>query len=124
MKKNKVTFWIATGIVSAIMLFSAIGYFTDPEMQEAFTQLGFPDYFRVELGIAKILGAIALLIPGLSYRLKLFTYFGLGIVAFSAIIAHIASNDPISMTMVAAVIFIALIVSYIYYHKLNPAVKA
>ncbi|SRR5690554_2763328 len=124
MKTNRITFWISTGIVSAIMLFSAIGYFTDPEMQEAFKDLGFPVYFRVELGIAKILGAIALLIPRLSYKLKLFAYFGLGIVSFSAIIAHIASNDPISMTILAAVIFIALIVSYIYYHKINPAVKA
>lgn len=124
MKTNKIIFWISTGIVSAIMLFSAIGYFTDPEMQEAFTDLGFPDYFRIELGIAKILGAIALLIPRLSYKLKLFAYFGLGTVSFSAIVAHIASNDPISMTMVAVVIFIALIVSYIYYHKLNPTLKA
>lgn len=124
MKTNKIIFWISTTIVSAIMLFSAIGYFTDPEMQEAIRDLGFPDYFRIELGIAKILGAIALLIPRLSYKLKLFAYFGLGIVSFSAIIAHIASNDPISMTMVAVVIFIALIVSYIYYHKLNPTLKA
>src|SRR5690625_477765 len=106
------------------MLYNYIDNLIKTKKKKAITQLGFPEYFRVELGIAKILGAIALLIPGLSYRLKLFTYFGLGIVAFSAIIAHIASNDPISMTMVAAVIFIALIVSYIYYHKLNPAVKA
>lgn len=124
MKTNRITFWIATIIVSAIMLFSGIGYFLDAEMQEAFRDLGFPDYFRVELGIAKILGAIALLIPRLSYRLKLFTYFGLGIVSFSAIIAHIASNDPISMTIMAAVIFLALIVSYIYYHKIYPAMNA
>lgn len=93
------------------MLFSAIGYFTDPEMQEAFRQLGFPDYFRIEVGIAKKLGAIALLLPRLPYRLKLFAYFGLGIVSFSAIIAHIASNDPIFMTMVAVVIFLVLLIS-------------
>jgi DoxX-like family len=30
---------------------------------EAFTQLGFPDYFRVELAWAKLLGVVLLLAP-------------------------------------------------------------
>ena len=29
MKKNKIIYWIATGIVGAMMLFSAFGYLTN-----------------------------------------------------------------------------------------------
>ena len=56
MKKLKITYWITTVLFSVMMLFSATMYFTSPEMAQTFEHLGFPDYFRVELGIAKIIG--------------------------------------------------------------------
>lgn len=119
MKKNKIIFWVSSILVAFIMLFSGIGYFTDAEMQVAFAQLGFPNYFRVELGIAKILGAIGLLLPMVPYRMKLFVFFGLGVTLFSAAIAHMASGDPISMTLLPVVMLGLLMVSYVYYHRIN-----
>lgn len=61
-------------------------------MAEAFTRLGFPDYFRVELAFAKLLGVVLLLAP-VPARLKEWVYAGFAIDLGSAIIAHLALGD-------------------------------
>ena len=58
-------------------------------MAEAFTHLGFPDYFRVELAWAKLLGVVLLLAP-VPARLKEWAYAGFAITLGSALIAHFA----------------------------------
>ena len=63
MNKNKIIYWTSTAIVGAMMLMSGIMYFTSAEAIEGFKHTGFPDYFRKELGIAKLLGAVVLLLP-------------------------------------------------------------
>ena len=87
MKKLKITYWITTVLFSVMMLFSATMYFTSPEMAQTFEHLGFPDYFRVELGIAKIIGVLLLLAP-FSGRLKEWIYAGFTINMISGSIAH------------------------------------
>ncbi|TGN11195.1 DoxX family protein [Leptospira ilyithenensis] len=77
------------------MLFSASGYFANPQVAKGFKHLGFPDYFRVELAIAKIFGAIVLVIPQISGRIKEWAYAGPGITFISAANAHFQSSDPI-----------------------------
>jgi DoxX-like family len=119
MKKEKIIFWVSTGIIAAMMLFSGFNYFTNADMKAAFTHLGFPDYFRVELGTAKILGALALVIPMIPYTIKQFAYFGFGLIFVSAAYAHISSGDPVS-NAVAPIVFLGILsVSYIYASKLN-----
>ncbi len=118
MKKNTIIYWAATGIVCALMLFSAFGYFTSDKMKEAFVHLGFPSYFRVELGVAKILGVVALLLPMVSAKFKEFAYFGFAIVFISAFIAHLSSGDAIVDATMPLVFFVFLCVSYYYSNKL------
>jgi hypothetical protein len=45
------------------MGFTAYAQLRLPQVAEAFTHLGFPDYFRVELSWAKLLGVLLLLAP-------------------------------------------------------------
>jgi hypothetical protein len=45
-------------------------------MKGAFTHLGYPGYFRIELTVAKALGVLALLLPGVPRKAKEFAYFG------------------------------------------------
>ncbi len=45
MKKDKIIFWTTTGLVSAMMLFSAYSYLTNETMKNGFVHLGFPGYF-------------------------------------------------------------------------------
>jgi len=58
MKRNKIIYWISTGFFCAFLLLTSISYFTDPKFVDIYKHLGFPQYFRVELGIAKILGVL------------------------------------------------------------------
>jgi DoxX-like family len=58
------------------MLVSAMEFGLDPAMKGAFAHLGLPDWFRIELTVAKILGALALLIPGVPTGSKAFAYAG------------------------------------------------
>ena len=99
------------------MLFSAINYFANEDMKAIFTHLGFPSYFRVELGVAKILGVITLLLPMLPKKLKEAAYVGFAINIISATIAHIASGDGASTALLPSVAFVILSVSYIYFQK-------
>jgi hypothetical protein len=62
-------------------------------MKDAFAHLGLPNWFRIELTVAKILGALALLIPTIPNRIKEFAYCGFAITLISAIIAHSSSGD-------------------------------
>ena len=122
MKTNKIIYWVSTGIISAMMLFSAFGYFTSPEMKAAFVHLGFPDYFRIELGIAKILGAVVLLLPMIPAKIKDFAYFGFALVFLSASVAHAAVGDPASGIITPLVILGILGVSYFYNMKIKELV--
>jgi|SRR6218665_560910 len=118
MNTNKIIYWATTGIISAMMLFSAFGYFTSPDMKAAFVHLGFPDYFRVELGILKILGALVLLLPMVSDKIKSLAYFGFALTFISAFIAHTVSGDPISVAIMPIIFLSILAVSHYYHDKI------
>jgi len=116
MKKNKILYGIAKGLISLFMLFSA--YFSFFHAAD-FAALGFPNYFRIELSILKVIGAIVLLIPNIPARIKEWIYAGFGITMFSALVAHIASGDPVSKIIfvsVDATLFV-LAVAYVYRYE-------
>jgi hypothetical protein len=117
MKKDKIIFWTTTGIVSVMMLFAAFSYLTNEEIKVSFVRLGFPSYFRIELAVAKAMGAIALLLPVIPFRLKEFAYFGFAITFISAFIAHLSSGDPMQAAVAPLVFLGILVVSYIYLQK-------
>jgi len=117
MKKDKLIYWITTGIVSIMMLYAAFNYFTNEEIKGAFVHLGFPSYFRIELAVVKVLGAITLLLPVIHNRLKEFAYFGFAITFISAFIAHLSSGDPVSVAFAPLAFLGILVVSYIYLLK-------
>ncbi len=117
MKKVKIIYWITTGLVAAMMIFSAFSYFTNPEAKAGFEKMGFPDFFRIELGIGKLLGAIVLLVPALPQLIKQAAYVGFAIVFISAFVAHTALGDPISAAIMPLVFLAILLVSFRYQQK-------
>lgn len=119
MKTIRITYWTTTILISAMMLSSGIMYFTAAQVKEGFIHLGYPDYFRVELGIAKLLGVAALLLPAARGRIKEWAYFGFFITFVSALIAHISSGDPASKWAGVFVAMALLISSYLSYQKLE-----
>ncbi|RZK87065.1 MAG: DoxX family protein, partial [Hymenobacter sp.] len=90
--QTTVAYWVATGLIALFMTKSALAYLTQEAVQLECRRLGFPDYFRVELALAKLLGALALLLP-VGPRPKEWAYAGFVILLFSAIVAHPASGE-------------------------------
>jgi hypothetical protein len=101
---------------------TAFMYFTNPQFIEGYKHLGFPDYFRIELGIAKIIGLLIILIPMVPARVKEWAYAGFAITFTSGIIAHGTVDGP-GLAMAPALPLVLLMISYIYFHKLNAAKK-
>lgn len=85
-------FWIATSLFALQMGFTAYAQLRLPQVAEAFTHLGFPAYFRVELSWLKLAGVAVLLLPA-PERLKEWAYAGFAITLFSALVAHVAVGD-------------------------------
>src|SRR5260370_26982484 len=84
MKKDKIIYWTTTGIIAAIMLWSAYNFSFNEEMKGGFAHLGLPGWFRIELAVAKALGVLALVIPMVPNRIKEFAYFGFALTTISA----------------------------------------
>lgn len=101
------------------MLFSTYSYLTNEEIKGAFVHLGFPNYFRIELAIAKIIGSIVLLIPTIPKSIKGLAYLGFTITFVSAFIAHLSSDDPMLTAIMPLIFSGVLLVSYIYGNKIN-----
>jgi|KBSMisStandDraft_5_1062788.scaffolds.fasta_scaffold1146049_2 hypothetical protein len=114
MKKDKIIYWASTVALGFIMLFSMFKMYTP-----IYEHLGFPHYFRTELLIAKILGLIVLLTPRIPAILKEWAYAGFSIVLISASIAHFNSGDTIINAIEPYIWLAILVVSNLYFHKLN-----
>ena len=91
-KTRTIVFWIVTALFCLQMSFTAYAQLRMPQVAEAFTHLGFPAYFRVELSWAKLLGVVLLLVP-VPARLKEWAYAGFAINLASALIAHLSMGD-------------------------------
>lgn len=92
-KRNKIIYWIFTGLFT-IGMFS-IGLqqiFRQKDMVDMVSALGYPMYFMTILGVWKILGVIAVLLPGFKI-VKEWAYAGFFFVMTGALISHIACND-------------------------------
>ena len=87
-----IAFWIVTALFCLQISFTAYAQLKLPQVAEAFTHLGFPGYFRVELSWAKFLGVVLLLAP-VPARLKEWAYAGFAITLASALIAHVSVGD-------------------------------
>ncbi len=121
MKRDKIIYWTVTILAMLTGASSAFFYFTDTQFIEGYRHLGFPDYFRIELGIAKIIGLLIILIPAVPARIKEWAYIGFAITFVSAIISH-GLVDGIGLGIVPLLPLTLLVVSYYYYfHKLKNA---
>ena len=122
MNAKKITYWLTTGLVAIGMLASFFNYMFNPAIKIGYAHIGFPDWFRVELGVAKLLGAIALIVPKIPGRIKEWAYFGFFVNFFSAILAHYAVNDPVVNLIAPGSMLVLLIISYVTYHKTTQTI--
>jgi hypothetical protein len=120
MKKEKTIFWITTIFIA---LFEGVmpALTSQAELaKEGLRHLGYPEYFGNALVVFKIAGVLALIIPQIPKRVKEWAYAGFAFDFVFATISHASVDGINAQTFLPLIIFGVLIVSYIYYHKLDP----
>jgi len=115
-KTTKIIYWSLTGLVALGFLMSSFMYLgKNPELIENFRKSGYPVYFVTILGLAKLLGSLALVNPWFP-KLKEWAYAGFTFVLIGAIWTHLATQTP----FVAPLMFLLLLGgSYFFYQKGN-----
>ena len=120
-KRSKIIYWIATlwlalGMLStgALQLFKvrAEGAVAPPGVY-GITHLGYPVYFLTILGVWKILGVVALLIPKFPL-LKEWAYAGFFFAMSGAVFSHIASGDSMKENVPALLLLILTVISWYF----------
>ncbi len=91
-KTQRIVYWSVTALFCVQMGFTAYAQLRLPQVADAFTHLGFPAYFRVDLSWAKLVGVVLLLAP-VPPRLKEWVYAGFAFDLGFAIIAHLSVGD-------------------------------
>jgi DoxX-like family len=117
-------FWTVTALFCLQMGFTAYAELRLPQVAEAFTHLGFPAYFRVELSWAKLLGVGVLLAP-VPARLKEWAYAGFAFNLASALIAHVSVGDGPEAWGFAVATGVLWGLSYFFWRRLQaPSASA
>ena len=111
-----IVYWIVSALFCLQMSFTAYAQLRVPQVAEAFTHLGFPAYFRVELGWAKLIGVVLMLAPVPS-RLKEWVYAGFAINLASALIAHLSVGDGPAAWVWAAATSVLWALSYYLWRR-------
>jgi len=109
---RRIAYWGATGLVGIVTLLAGFSYVTTaPEAVENFRHVGYPQQLRVLLGIAKLAGAIVLLLPRLP-TLKEWAYAGFTFMWIAAVVAHYLAGDG-ALSLLPVALLGSLGVSYI-----------
>jgi len=92
-KRKLIWYWVITGILSFCIFFGGLTQaLLMKQTIDGFKPLGYPAYFIALIGIWKMLGVIAILVPGFKL-LKEWAYAGIFFTMTGAVISHIAGND-------------------------------
>jgi hypothetical protein len=118
MKKINIIYWVSTILLCLVMGGGAIPDVinTTEAKQMLVGHLHYPGYFTPFIGVAKLLGAIAILVPG-NRKLKEWAYAGFTFDLIGATYSAIAVGDAVARVAPMLVFFAVLAVSYIYHHK-------
>lgn len=116
-KKSIIGYWIFTGLLAALMLMSSIpNILSAPSAIAVFNHLGYPAYLVPFIGVAKLLGVIAILVPGFP-RIKEWAYAGLVIDLTGAFYSSVAVGDPASGWIIFFIGYMLIAGSYVCYHR-------
>ncbi len=120
-KRNKIIYWIATlwlalGMVATglvqVLKSQAEGQLSPPGVY-GITQLGYPVYFLTIIGIWKLLGVVAILVPRFPL-VKEWAYAGFFFIMTGAIFSHIATEHAIKEIFPALLLLALTVVSWYF----------
>lgn len=113
-KRNKIIYWIATLWLSLGMVSSGIVQILRLKMEvDGMAHLGYPIYFLTIIGVWKLLGVIAILIPKYPL-LKEWAYAGFFFMMSGAFFSHLGSGDPFVMMFPSLLLLMLTVVSWYF----------
>ena len=108
---RKVAYWVITGLLAVAAIFAGGNYLMGSQQAvQGFAHVGYPQQLRVLLGLAKLLGGIVLIVPGL-VKLKEWAYAGFTFAWIAAIVAHYLAHDG-KVVFSPVILLVLLFVSY------------
>jgi hypothetical protein len=115
----KVLYWTFTILFALLMIFDGIGGITkQPAGVEVMNHLGYPVYSMVIFGVAKILGALAIL-QNKYKAIKEWAYAGFAFNFISAFASRAAVGDPVFETIFPLIILVFLFVPYLLWKRID-----
>jgi DoxX-like protein len=109
---RRVTYGVSTSLLAALTVFAAFAYLSgSPQAVQGFAHVGYPQQLRIILGIAKLLGAVTLVVPGLAKH-KEWAYAGFTFAWISAFVAHYLAKDGAKVFM-PLILLLILVISYL-----------
>jgi hypothetical protein len=117
-RTTRILYWTFTALFIVPQAWSALQMITEaPRMTETLHSLGYPLYFMKLLGVAKLLGAAAILLS--PYRtLKEWAYAGFMFDVIGAFVSHVAHRDPMLTASVPLIFLGAQVCSYLAWRRL------
>lgn len=117
-RKLRSVYWLVTPLFLLLQGWAAMQYLVEaPRMTASITDLGYPVYFMKMLGVAKVLGIVAIA-SGLSRGLKEWAYAGFTFDVCAAIVSHLSVGDPLRIALVPAAFLALQLISYFTWKQL------
>ncbi|UFJ40365.1 DoxX family protein [Brevibacillus humidisoli] len=121
MRRLTVIYWICTGLTALLMGMGSIpNILSSADSIALFQQIGYPTYLLPFLGVAKLLGVIAIIVPGFP-RIKEWAYAGLTFDLAGATYSFLAIGAPVAVIASMIPGFLVIAGSYVTYHKRRKA---
>ena len=108
-KRDKIIYWVATLWLSLGMVSTGLGQLLKAKEGQGgsamIAHLGYPEYLLTLIGIWKVLGVVALLLPKFPL-VKEWAYAGFFFILTGALFSHIASNDSVTALLPSILLLI------------------
>jgi len=118
MKALRISYWVVTVLLAAFIVLGAVtDILKGPDVAAFFKHLGYPGYFPQFIGTLKILGIIAILVPGYP-KLREWAYAGLTFDVTGALSSHLLNGDGPLVYFPALLGILLVISSYVLYNKI------
>ncbi|HEY9195566.1 MAG TPA: DoxX family protein [Mucilaginibacter sp.] len=118
-KTIKITYWILIGLLALAMAGDAYGGITKQQAGvDVLKHLGYPVYFMVFTGFAKLLGVVAILQTKFK-TLKEWAYAGFAFTFLGAIASRVSVGDDVKELFPPIIMLVYLFTTYYFWKKYN-----
>jgi len=107
-KVRSIGLWIVTALLACLFVLSGSMKFVNPDMAENFAKWGYPDWFRILIGVVELAGGLILLLP----RTALYAAGVLGIVMVGAVFTHLGHGETPQAAVPLVLLVLLVIVGY------------